>query len=203
VSLVVSFDSYHKRRLVPPLVFVELHNDQIAERPGFGAKQIGPVLRNCGLLLEKARSRGWPVAFFTPLQLRREIRRRPRALWIEGFEPRRNDMVFERTDVSCYTSREFADAMTASGSVFVMAGFSGEGACLATLIDAARHGHQAGLIRDASATRPLPGLSADDSHSAVAAIVSRYATIVTAMDWVQATAVNRPELEAQNDLASP
>jgi nicotinamidase-related amidase len=185
VSEIVSFSAYCKRRPVPPLIFVELHNDQLADRSAFGDEQVAHVLRNCRMLRDTARSRGWPLGFMSPLPSRHRSYRRAQAPWIEGFEPRRDDMVFERTDGSCYTSREFADAITDLGSEFALAGFSGEGACLATLIDAARHGHRVSFIEDASTTRPLDGFNAVESHRALVAIASRHATIVSTAFWVK------------------
>ena len=203
MSVVVPFNFYRKRQFVPPLVFVEMHNNQLTESAGFGAEQVVPVLRNCALLLERARSEGWQLAFVSPLRSAGATRKLSKACWIEGFEPRRHDMVFDRTDLSCYSSREFADAMTAAGSVFVLAGFSGEGACLSTLIDAWRNGQHAGFLEDASTTRPLPGLNAAESHRAVVAIASRYATTVTAGRWIEVAGTVRSELEPSYDNASP
>ena len=203
MSVVIPLNSYRKRRLVPPLVFVEMHNNQLTESTGFGAEQVAPVLRNCALLLERARSEGWPLAFVSPLRSAGAARKHSKACWIEGFEPRRHDMVFERTDPSCYSSREFADAMTAAGSVFVLAGFSGEGACLSTLIDASRNGQHAGFLEDASATRPLPGLNAAESHRAAVAVASRYATAITTRYWVEVAGTVRSELEPSYDTAFP
>jgi nicotinamidase-related amidase len=104
--------------------------------------------------------------------------------WIKGFEPKRDDMVFDRTGPSCYSSEEFAGSMDAAGRVFVMAGFSADSTGLATLIDASQQDHFVGLVRDASATRPLPGHDAGQSHASVVSVASRFGTIVTADHWI-------------------
>lgn len=181
MSQVISFEAYYRSRLVPPLVFVDLHTDQI--RPGreFPSRLIEPVLANCRRLLQGARARGWPLGFVTPL--RTGGRKSPG--WVSGFEPQRHDMVFERTNASCYSSREFAGAITQAGGVFVLAGFSGDSACLSTMIDAKRNGHHTGLVSDASATRPLPEHSAEECHGALLTIAQRYASLVTTARWIE------------------
>jgi hypothetical protein len=199
-GVVIPFERLGERRPVPPLVFVELHNDQLADRSAFGDTQVARVLRNCRMLRDIARARGWPLGFLNPLPPRHETYRRAQAPWIEGFEPRRDDMVFERTDGSCYSSLEFADAIADLGSEFVLAGFSGDGACLATLIDAARHGHRASFIEDASATRPLDGFNAVESHRALVAIASRYATIVSTDYWIKVAGTIHSAPELQNGI---
>jgi hypothetical protein len=201
MGAVISFERYHKRRLIPPLVFVEMHQEQLAYNPTFGANDVMPVLANCRSLLNRARSEGWPVAFVTPFQ-RVRGHKQTGFRWIEGFKPQRNDMIFEPIADSCYSSAEFAEAITAYGKCFTLAGFSGERACLSTLIDASRHDHFAGFIVDASATRPLPGCDAAESHRAVVAIASRYATIVTAKRWLEVAGTREAELEPSHDISA-
>lgn len=181
MNTIVSFDDYYRCRLVPPLVFVDLHTDQIRPAREFPPGLIGAVLANCRQLLERARARGWPLGFVTPLA----AGGKNGPGWIAGFEPQRHDMVFERTNASCYSSREFAGAITQAGGIFALAGFSGDGACLSTMIDAAHNGHHTGFVTDASATRPLPGRSAAECHDALLIVARRYASLVTATRWIE------------------
>jgi hypothetical protein len=53
-----------------------------------------------------------------------------------------------------------------------------------------------GLVRDATATRPLPGYDAAESHRAVLAVSTRYATIVTAEHWID-VATGKPREPAK------
>jgi nicotinamidase-related amidase len=190
MSDIVQFEQYQQKwRAAPPLVFIDMLRDQIEPEPGFGRDAIEPVLAKCRALLEEARERHWPVAFVRSAARTTTMRRASASShWIEGFEPKRADMVFDRSGLSCYSNDEFANAMDAAGCVFVLAGFSGESSCLATLIDAAQNNHFVGLVQDASATRPLPGLDAAESHRAVLAVSGRYATIVTAEHWIDVAA---------------
>jgi len=184
MSEIVQFDKYRHVRAAPPLVFVDMLQHEIDPEPGFGEAEFGAVLARCRLLLAEARSRHWPVAFVRPAILSVPGFPTTGSRWIDGFEPRRCDMVFERSGASCYTSGEFGRAMDAAGRVYVVAGFAADSACLATLMEAPANNHFAGLVRDGSATRPFPDLDAAQSHDAVAAVASRYATLVTAEHWI-------------------
>ncbi len=64
-------------------------------------------------------------------------------------------MVFERSKPSCYASREFAIAMTEGGGHFVLAGFSGEGSCLATAMDAFHRDHKVTFLADCIGKSPV------------------------------------------------
>ena len=200
MSEVIELEQY-RWRAAPPVVFVDMFQDQLKDEEGLGARELGPVIAKCRHLLVEARARHWPVAFVRPPRTMPAPRGRgPR--WIEGFEPRRTDMVFDRTGPSCYSSEEFADAMDGAGRVFVLAGFSVESACLATLIDAAQNNHFVGLVRDASATRPLPGHDATQSHEAVVTVASRFGTIVTADHWIDVAAGTAESPQPRSNVSS-
>jgi nicotinamidase-related amidase len=188
MSEVVQFDRYHNRCIAPPIVFIDMLRAQLDSEEDFGRAQTEPVLAKCRFLLEEARERQWPVAFVRTATAPSTRRGSSASMWIEGFEPRRADMVFDRTGPSCYSSESFADAMDSAGRVYVLAGFCADSSCLSTVIDAGQNDHFVGLVRDASATRPLPGYNAAESHRAVLAVSSRYATIVTAEHWIDVAA---------------
>lgn len=182
MSEVIDLEQYQRVRSAPPLVFIDMFQDQLEREEGFGPRETVPMLGKCRYLLEEARARHWPIAFVRPPVSPIAGVRPPR--WIEGFEPRRADMVFDRAGPSCYSSEEFADAMDDAGRVYVLVGFSIGGPGLATLIDAAQSNHFVGIVRDATATRPLPGHDAAGSHAAVVTVASRFATVVTAEHWI-------------------
>jgi nicotinamidase-related amidase len=183
VSTVVQFRPYFERRAAPPLVFVDMHQERLNDDVGFGGAQSAPIVAKCRLLLERARAEQWPVAFVRPAANRNGGRAAPQ--WIKGFEPKRSDMVFSRKAHSCYASPEFAGAMDTAGSVYALAGFLSEDTCLSTLMDASERSHSAGFVADAIATRRLPGLGATESRRAIVALASRYATVVTANQWIR------------------
>lgn len=166
------------RRSAPPLVFAglfEARADTRTRNPD--AEQ---VLANCRRLLEQARATDWPLAFTVDAA---RLHQGPEpAGWIDGFRPRPADMLFETRGDSCYADPAFADAMTAAGRSFLLAGLSGNRTCLATLIEAPAYGHHGGLVEDACYVAPLKGLDAPASRRALAAVASSYATTLTTAD---------------------
>jgi len=183
MSVVIPFDRFRRRTNVPPLLFVEMFEYQLDGPAVRCTDQVASALANCRTLLEHARSQGWTVGF--TISLSRTQKPKGTGLgWIDGFQPRRRDMVFETGGDSCYSSSEFAEAMTIAGNCFLLAGFSGERVCLATLIDAARNGHNAGLIEDATCVRQMQGLDTADSHRALVAIAGNHGTILTSREWL-------------------
>lgn len=198
MTKIIQFEQYQQKwRAAPPLVFVDMLEDQLDFEDGFGQREIEPVLSRCRMLLAEARERHWPVAFVRPAN----VQALKPARWIEGFEPKRSDMVFDRLGHSCYSSDEFADAMDAMGRVFVIAGFSVESACLATVMDAQQHNQFAGLVSDATATRPLPDKDAIESHRAVTTVASRFGTIVTAEHWIGVTTGAAPSAPQRSNVS--
>src|SRR3979409_1786278 len=121
------------------------------------------ALDNCRRVLDHAREIGLPVAFMRLLNESAFFNRAtPFVRWIEGFEPYRNEMVFERSSPSCYSCEPFAALMNQSRGGIVLAGFAGESACLSTLIDAFHRNHKVTYLCDASASHALDDMSADE-----------------------------------------
>ena len=183
MSVVIPFNR-HRRHTAPPLLFVEMFDYQLHGPDAYRAEDVRVPLTNCALLLEHARTRDWPVGFIfaTPQDGRKIASPLP---WIDGFQPRRADMIFEMDGDSGYDSAEFSDAITTAGDSFLLAGFSGECICLSTLIDAASDQHCAALIHDATCVRQMRGLDMPESHQALAAIARNYATILTTQEWIR------------------
>ena len=183
MSVVIPF-AWHRRLAIPPLLFVEMFDYQLHGPGSYRAEDVRLPLANCAMLLEHARSRDRPVGFI--FSSPREHRGKESHLaWIDGFQPRRADMIFEMDGDSGYASAEFSDAITSAGSCFALAGFSGEGICLATLIDAVRDRHSAALVEDATCVRQMRGLDMPESHRALAAIARNYATVMTVREWLR------------------
>jgi nicotinamidase-related amidase len=167
----------------PPVVFVDMYEEELDAVMASRPELVLPLLTNCRRLLDCARRHGWPTAFVRsshPPRCFGEVQ----SHWIEGFKPQRRDMVFERRDVSCYSSEEFAAAINAAGRVFVLSGFCGKKTALMTFVDATRHSHSAGLVRDASVSRPFGGLDAGDAHRATLAFANEFATVISTDLWI-------------------
>lgn len=173
---------------IPTLVLIDLQQEYLASPRVLAIPETVEALENCRLALSHARTMGFPVAFvrwigrsafFNPAT--------PFARWIEGFEPVRTDMVFERDRPSCYASASFAEVMENGRGNFVIAGFAGEAACLSTAIEAFHRGHNFTFLTDASASHALDDISARDVHRTVSKIVSSYGDAATTQTWIAAT----------------
>jgi nicotinamidase-related amidase len=88
---------------------------------------------------------------------------------IEGFEPCRNEMIFERPGPSCYSFEPFAALMEQSRGEVVMAGFGGS-YCQSTLVDAFRRTHKGTYLSDASVSHAPDDMAASEVHRAASTI---------------------------------
>ncbi|MEP6830857.1 MAG: isochorismatase family protein [Rhizomicrobium sp.] len=178
---VIHFLNHKKQVEQPVLVLAGLHQ---SGRPGHEYHSLGSVLRNCEILLASARSARLPVAFVrrvAPVQSISEPQDYP--AWLKGFEPTRNDMVFDVTKVSCYSNIEFAQAMEYSNGHFAIAGLLGETTCLATGIDAYHRHHRFTYLSDASACQNNGAIPASMFHEAVSQVMSIYGVVMESAQW--------------------
>ncbi|THD61221.1 MAG: isochorismatase family protein [Bradyrhizobium sp.] len=188
---VINLRSHANAVAVPTLVLLDLQQEYIASPRAFAMPEAAEALENCRAALAHSRRVGLPVAFF------RMITGSPffnpllnYSKWIPGFEPVNSDMIFERSKPSCYANREFANAMTAGGGHFVLAGFSGEAGCLATAIDAFHRDHDVTFLADASASHRLDRIGAATVHETVVQMIQLYGNVTTTKEWISEQTAN-------------
>lgn len=188
MSSVVDLRAYVNPSIIPTFVLVDMQREYIARPRALALPQAEAALDNCRAALAHARASGFPVAFVRWINRSSLFNAAtPFSRWIEGFEPHGVDMVFERSRPSCYASTDFAEVMSAGGSNFVLAGFAGEAACLATAIDAFHRGHEVTFLADASASHALDDVTADDVHRVVSNVVGLYGKVVATDSWITST----------------
>jgi len=187
MSNVINLRSYANKSVVPTLVLLDLQQEYIASPRLFAIPEADAALENCRAVLRHARQVGLPVAFL------RMVGPSPffnpalsYSKWIAGFEPVSSDMVFERSKPSCYASREFANAMTEGGGHFVLAGFSGEAACLSTAMEAFHRDHRVTFLADASASHGLDQIGSQSVHETVVQLIGLFGEVTTARQWMSA-----------------
>src|SRR5205085_7039976 len=174
--------------VVPTVVLLGLQAEYVATLRALGVPGATAAPANCRVALAHARAKGFPVAFVRWLARSAFFNPATRfSRWIEGFEPFGSDMVFERDQPSCYASASFDQVMTECGGNFVLAGFAGETACLATAVDAFNRGHRIKFLSDASASHPLDEVAAGDVHRIVSKVIGLYAETILTRNWVAAT----------------
>jgi len=188
MSSIIDLRAYVNPSVIPTLVFLDMQREYVASPRVLAIPEISGALANCRAVLVHARAMGFPVAFVRWINRSSLFNAAtPFSRWIEGFEPHGVDMVFERNQPSCYASADFAEVMTAGGGNFVLAGFAGEVACLATAIDAFHRGHEVTYLADASASHALDDVTAGDVHRVVAGVVGLYGKVVATDTWIKST----------------
>lgn len=186
MSSVVDIRTFFASGPVPTLVLLDLQQDCIAGARGLDLDQSARALRNCRDALAHARRMGFPVAFVRRSSPTGLFSPCAAARWIERFEPHGSDMVFERDKPSCFASPFFADAV--ARSPIVLAGFSGELACLSSAIDAFHRGHDVTFLSDASASRAVGNAAADQVHAFLTQVIRLYGAVADTARWVRNTA---------------
>jgi len=168
-------------RAIPLVALVDLQVEYAALGRAYSLADIEPCLDNCRAVLSECRRLGLPIAHFRRTQANTYFNpASPFSAWISDFRPRANEMMFERRLPSCYSNREFCAFMeVVEAPTLMLLGLTGEGACLSTVVDGFHRGYATIFIGDASASRPLPGLNAADSHAAVVKIMSFYGDVVS------------------------
>ena len=185
MSSVVDIRAYLAVGPAPTLVLLDLQRDETESSHWLEAEHRARALTNCRSALAHAREMGFPVAF---------VRRSPdlnapatRARWIDRFEPRGSEMVFDRDKPSCFASALFADAIATSGGPIVLAGLSGETACLASAIDAFHRDHDFTFLSDASASHTVGDMAADQVHTLLTELIGRYGHVLQTQRWIRTT----------------
>jgi nicotinamidase-related amidase len=188
VTSVVSLRTFANSSSVPIVLFVDMQQEYLAQPRLLAISEIDRALDNCRSVLAHSRQIGLPVAFIRMVNESAFFNRAtPFVRWIEGFEPYRNEMVFERGSPSCYSSEPFTALVNQSRGGIVLVGFAGESACLSTMIDAFHRNHKVAYLCDASASHALDDMSADDIHRAVSRISALYGDVYETTDWIAST----------------
>jgi nicotinamidase-related amidase len=184
-TVVSLWDFKEQGRELPTLVLVDMHCDGLVEEDPAAVAQDGP-LANCRAALRHARVCGMPVAFTRQVVSPRSMLASPAyPRWIEGFEPNRRDMIFDRQRPSCYASAEFRKLADDSLGQYVVAGRFGEMACLSTAVDASHRGHRPSFLLDALTHRAHEKVSVSDMRRATACILPLYVNTTNTQTWIR------------------
>src|SRR6202008_1626724 len=188
MSSVIDLRAYVNPSGVQALVLVGLQEAYTASPRVLALENTKGALANCRAALAPDRAMGLPVGFVRWIDRTPLFNKATRfSRWIEGFEPHGVDMIFERNRPSCYASADFTEVIGSGGGSFVLAGFAGEAACLATAIDAFHRGHTVTYLTDASASHALDDIGANEVHRVVSGVVGLYGDVVTTRSWITRT----------------
>jgi isochorismate hydrolase len=190
MSTVVDLMQFKERgRGLPTLVLVDLHHDASDLVAMCSSGSVTDAIANCRRVLAHARANGFPIGFTRRLAAPPNPATTPvYPRWIEGFEPRRSDMIFDRWRPSCYASAPFAEMGECLTGNYVLAGQFGEMSCLSTAVDAFHRDHRPTFLTDALVIRGGDDISASAMQRAIAHIISLYADAKSTESWLRATA---------------
>lgn len=178
---VIRFHPRPRYESAPLVCFLDLQIEYVADGRGLALEERTPWMDNCRRLLAFARAERMSIAHFR--QLWRGTLLNPAtafAGWIEEFRPRASELVFERELPSCYSADGFTSVLdNIELPRLVLAGLTGHGACLATVLDGFHRKHQITFVRDASSTPKLGSFSATASHACLAEVIACYAEVMS------------------------
>ncbi|MES2255252.1 MAG: isochorismatase family protein [Pseudomonadota bacterium] len=189
MTSVIDFLQFKSEIVTPTLVLVGLH--QNPDGSAIDLQAYSRALSNCRMILDRAKACDIPVAHVRSIAPKNERDRLRYPHWISGFEPMRNDMVFDVLQPSCYSNTEFSRAMEYSEGNFAIAGLFGETACLSTAVDAHHRHHKFIYLSDASGCRSNGPVPARMFHQAVSQVVSMYGAVQESADWSQSLMLKR------------
>jgi len=187
VNKVVDLNAFTRAARLPTLVLVDLQQDYLAPSRALDIPEAPDALANCRLALAHARAMDMPVAYTHWADASSFGGRRRNAGPIEGFEPHGPDSVFGRKQPSCYASPHFAEVIANNGGNFIMAGFAGEAACLATAIEAFHRGHRVTYLADASASYGFADMPSVTVHDVVCRLIGQWGTVMNTQSWIRMT----------------
>jgi len=111
---------------VPIVVFMDMQQEYLAKLRLLAISRIDRALDKCRKVLDHSRKMGLPVAFTRVInELAFFNPATPSVRWIKGFEPCRDELIFEPSNPSCYSGEPFTALVNRSHGGFVLAGFSG------------------------------------------------------------------------------
>ena len=168
----------------PVLVLLDLQAEYQAEGRAFALEEAGPALANCKRLLDFCRERRLPVAHHRQILSGPFFNEKTEfSRWLTDFLPRPNEMVFERDQPSCYSSRPFADFVDAIDEpLLFLAGLTADRACLATVVETFHRGHRMFYVHDASAAHGVGSRSPGETLEFVTELVSGFCETLSTKD---------------------
>ncbi len=190
---VVSLGTFGSSSGAPVAGFVDMLQEYLAKPRRLAISRIDCALGKCRKVLDHSRRTGLPVAFIRMIdELVFFNRANPLIRWTEGFEPYRNELIFEGSSLSCYSGEAFTALVNQSRGGVVLAGFAGEQACRSTLIDAFHRNHKVTYpcdtsLRDNFASHALDEMPVGDVHRNVSKKSGIYAEVFETDDWIEQT----------------
>src|SRR5262249_27029435 len=158
---------------------LDLQVEYVADGRALALEERAPWMENCRRLLAFARAERMSIAHFRQLWRGTLLNpATPCAGWIKAYRRRPPAMVFAGKLPSCYARDGFVSILDNIDSPhLVLAGLTGHGACLATVLDGFHRKHQITFVHDASSTPRLGKVGAAEAHASLGEIINCYAEV--------------------------
>ena len=196
---IVDIERYRGMTSEPLLLLVDLQREFIADGRRLQISSIGTALENCRRLLAHARANRWVIAHVRWMQRGMYFNRAmPFSSWIEGFEPRATELVYDKIGPSCYSAPDFAAMMDAgSTSYTLLAGFTGAVSCLSTIVEGATRNHDITLVKDASASHAFGNCDEWSAHAQACFIAAHHGGVTTTSEVIDSEGGSHVTFEYQ------
>lgn len=160
-------------------IFIDWQVEYLSAGRAYALGNIEVSLNNSLKLLELAREYGMTIAHFRKLMDGTFFNATTKfSNWIESFQPRANEMVFERKQPSIYSNPDFTAFLE---SIYlpelIVSGLTGERSCLSTAVESVHRNHKLTFVKDASASCSIGGFTERKSHDIVTDIINIYAEV--------------------------
>ncbi len=188
--------NYYKCRKVTPItnpplfVFMDFHLEFFSDNKAYSKGDLKKCIEKCRKVLNYARKNRFPIAHFRQNHQGTAIHYKNTASdlvrWFKDFRPMHNEMIFERTFPSCYSSKNFNSYLSKIiNPHIILLGLTSTHGCLQTALDAYSRRHDLTFIRDGSATPALGDYSSNDAHLMISEIINIYSRVLTAQEFLE------------------
>lgn len=166
---------------MPVLVLVDVQKEYVAKGRPFCLETIGESLKNLERLLDFARRNGWTIIHVRHQQNSEYFAYgSPYSEFIDGFEPKGDEICLEKSNFSCFSNREFqAMADKKRHDEIIIAGYGTTMCCLSTMIDAHHRGHEFTFVSDATCARRTPRFDEQDMREHIVDIIGAFGNLTT------------------------
>lgn len=168
------------------LIVIDVQNEYVTPGRPFNIEGIAPSLEQLKSVLGTAREKNWPVVHVRHLQAGSIFNPESNLSdFVEGVSPNLGEYSVQKSNFSCFSSPEFVNFVEKySDHELVVVGYGSTMCCLSTIVDGYHKGFKFSFVQDASASKAIGGLTEAGLHTHAVAIISTFAEIKSAGDFV-------------------
>lgn len=176
------------------LVVVDIQKEIAAKGRPYFIENLGESLENARKLLEHARQKDWEIFHIQHLQPGDLYGYdSPLSAFIEGFEPKDGETLFTKSNYSCFSSPDFAEAMkNHSSDEIVIIGYGSTKCVLATIIEGYHRDYRFSLASDATGAQATETGDARAMHRSAVQILTSYCKVTQSSDVLSARETHSP-----------